>query len=73
MGVATTVTWTCDRCGTTEAFPANEGERSRPDDWGYLFENTPPRSSTDKAEQIALICRPCRSDLRDWLSEGGPH
>lgn len=72
MSVETTVTWTCDRCLATETFPVGEGKDSRPDDWAYLFESTPPRSSTDKADNLGVICRPCRSDLREWIAERRP-
>lgn len=71
MGVDTTTTWTCDRCGGQETFP--DTGQPQPDDWGSLVETVPPLAdSSELGQKLGVICRPCRSDLREWMAEGGP-
>lgn len=71
MTVHSTVAWTCDRCGATEEF-VDKGDR-QPMDWGSLVETCPPLADSDsKGDKLGHICRECRSDLREWMSEGGP-
>lgn len=69
MAVQESVTWTCDRCGSTETY-VDEPRGKQPDDWGTLGEIVPPNAAHSELDKLGLICRPCRSDLREWMAEG---
>jgi hypothetical protein len=69
MGVKHTVTWTCDRCGTSRDFVDSPQPQPQPDDWAALEEINPPRASTEKLERLGVLCFDCRSDLREWMDD----
>lgn len=67
MSVSSRITWTCDRCGTSEHKDNTAGWQ--PDDWATLSEFVPPKAANEKRDDLGIICRPCRSALRDWFRE----
>jgi hypothetical protein len=70
MSSETTTTWTCDRCGETDAVAA----MGQPQYWGRLRLTRPPKAAELDTNPLHLkeLCSNCVGLLGEWLQRRVP-